>query len=443
MAQSYEDTIFALASGPGRSAVAVLRISGAQAGRVGETLGFVLPGHREAAVRILKHGDRRIDQALVLFFQGPASYTGEDVVELHLHGGRAVRDAVVSVLDARSDYRMAEPGEFTRRALVNNRLDLTAAEAVNDLVNAETEAQRAQALQQLQGGLARKFERWAHGILGMLAHIEAYIDFPDEDIPDSVLCSITGTVVATHRAMLDYLSDERRGERLRGGLRIAVVGPPNVGKSSFVNWLSERDVAIVSEQAGTTRDVIEVHLDLGGYPVIVADTAGLRDGGDSIEAEGMRRARDWAERADLRVLILDSTSADGFDAQQAWIQTNDLVLLNKIDRGNKRTCKPGWIEMSVTRGDGLDQVVESLTAVARRMMDVGSQPAMTRERHRAALRDGIEALGRAAAGLSAGVGSELVAEDLRTATDALGRVTGRVDVEAILDIIFRDFCIGK
>jgi tRNA modification GTPase len=177
--------------------------------------------------------------------------------------------------------------------------------------------------------------------------------------------------------------------------------------------------------------------------VIVADTAGLRDGGDSIEAEGMRRARDWAERADLRVLILDSTNDDGFDAGQAGIQTNDLVLLNKIDRGKRRACEPGWIEMSVTRGDGMDQVVESLTAVARRMMDVGSQPVMTRERHRAALRDGIEALGRAAAGLSAGVGSELVAEDLRAATDALGRVTGRVDVEAILDIIFRDFCIGK
>lgn len=441
--RSYEDTIFALASAPGRAAIAVVRISGPGARGVGKVFGFTPPGHRATAVRGLFHGTHKIDQALVLCFHGPASYTGEDIIELHIHGGRAVFDAVVTVLNGQPGFRPAEPGEFTRRAVLKGRLDLTAAEAVNDLVNAETEAQREQALRQLRGDMARKIEGWSHNILRSLAHIEAYIDFPDEDIPALVIRNLAESALATHLEMVDYLDDKRRGERLRDGLRIAVVGPPNVGKSSFVNWLSERDVAIVTDQAGTTRDVVEVHLDLGGYPVIVADTAGLRDGGDAIEVEGMRRAREWANSADLRVCILDSATAEGFDRVDAGILPEDLVLLNKVDLDDGFTSSADWIPMSVIRGDGMDRVMDGLASRARRAMDVGSQPALTRARHREALQGAVGALGRATDGLRQSFGLELVAEDLRAAAHALGRVTGRVDVEDLLDIVFRDFCIGK
>jgi len=440
---SDEDTIFALSSAPGRAAVAIIRISGARARAVGTVFGCALPSPREIGLRKLRDGTRMIDQALVLVFDKPHSYTGEDVVELQIHGGRSVYDSVILCLVERAGFRFAEPGEFSRRAVLNGRLDLTAAEAVNDLVNAETEAQRQLALTQLDGGLAGKFEAWAHNILQVRAHIEAYIDFPDEEMPLTVIEKLTESLAISLGSMGSFLDDKHKGERLRDGLRIAVIGPPNAGKSTLINWLADREVAIVSKHAGTTRDVIEVHLDLGGYPVVVADTAGLRAGGDEVEIEGMRRARDWADRADLRVLLLDATVRGLGDPIGHGLVDGDLVLVNKVDLVDRVPDWPGSLPVSMARGDGLVQALERLTTLAREMMDVGGQPMMTRTRHRAALLRCRESVERALGGLNAEVSPEIVAEDLRVAADDLGRVTGRVDVEALLDVVFRDFCIGK
>lgn len=446
-----EDTIVALATAPGRAAVAIIRVSGVRALEVGAILGFEMPKPREARVRKLRHGGVELDQALVLWFKGPGSYTGEDLVELQLHGGRAVYDSVVSVLMKVPDFRYAEPGEFSRRAVLNGRLDLTEAEAVNDLVNAETEAQRDLALRQLSGSLSGVFDNWAEKLTGIRAHLEAYIDFPDEEIPDAVVDGIVAELGDLIAPMKGFLDDGRRGERLRDGMRIAVVGPPNAGKSSFVNWLAARDVAIVSSHAGTTRDVIEVHLDLGGYPVTVADTAGLRDGGDVIEAEGMRRAREWAEDADLRVLVLEAMNAGSADPAAFGLREGDLILLNKIDLleagsgagpevGNARW---GTRVISLVSGVGLSDAMKWMAVAARERMDVSNKPIISRARHRAALVDCIDNLEKALAGLREGSESEIVAELLRQGADDLGRVTGRVDVEDLLDVVFRDFCIGK
>ena len=440
---SDDDTIFALSSAPGRAAVAIIRISGPRARAVGTVFGCSMPSPREIGLRKLRDGARMIDQALVLVFDKPNSYTGEDIVELQIHGGRSVYDSVVSCLVERAGFRFAEPGEFSRRAVLNGRLDLTAAEAVNDLVNAETEAQRQLALTQLEGGLAEKYEGWAHDILRVRAHLEAYIDFPDEEIPPTVIEKLTETLAIIQGSMALFLDDQHKGERLRDGLRIAVVGPPNAGKSTLINWLADREVAIVSRHAGTTRDVIEVHLDLGGYPVVVADTAGLRVGGDEVEIEGMRRARDWAGRADLRVLVLDAAAKGLGDPDGLGLGGGDLVLINKIDLVDRVPDWPGSFAVSMARGDGLVAALERLTTLAREMMDVGGQPVMTRARHRAALLGCRESVERALIGLNAGVSPEIAAEDLRVAADDLGRVTGRVDVEALLDVVFRDFCIGK
>lgn len=441
MAVTREDTIFALASAPGRAGVAVVRVSGPEASRTAELFGFDMPPPRRAAARLLSDGSAAVDRALVLFFAAPASYTGEDTVELHLHGGRAVLDKAVSVLARAPGFRHAEPGEFSRRAVLNGKLDLTAAEAVNDLTAAETEAQRELALRQLDGGLARRFDGWAEALTAARAHLEAWIDFPDEEIPADVVDGLAAALAGAADGMAAFLDDGRRGERLRDGLRIAVVGPPNAGKSSLVNLLAGRDVAIVSERAGTTRDVIEVHLDLGGWPVIVADTAGLRETGDALEAEGARRARDWAGRADLRLLVLDA--AGGGPAAAAGLPAGDLVLLNKIDLCPGADPGPGALGVSARTGAGMDAALEALAGLARERMDTAGRPALTRARHRAALEAALNALRRALDGLAAGIGVEEVAEELRAAADALGRVTGRVDVEDLLDIVFRDFCIGK
>ncbi|MCY4591413.1 MAG: tRNA uridine-5-carboxymethylaminomethyl(34) synthesis GTPase MnmE [Alphaproteobacteria bacterium] len=435
------DTIFALASAAGRSGVAVVRISGSDAASAARLFGFVLPAPRRAALRAFRDDGELVDRGLVVWFPAPGSYTGEDVVELHVHGGRAVLERTMGVLARCPGWRHAEPGEFTRRAFLAGRLDLTAAEAVNDLVVAQTEAQRQAALVQLEGGLARRLDEWAEQIQYLRAHIEAWIDFPDEEIPETAVNAALDGLCRMRLEMETFADDGRRGERLRDGLRVAVVGPPNAGKSSLVNWLAGRDAAIVSEHAGTTRDVIEVHLDLAGFPVIVADTAGLRTARDSIEAEGVRRAQDWADHADLRVLVFDATG--DHHRETVVFPESDLVVFNKIDLDPAFEAPRPAHATSVRSGAGLQPFLRSLTTLARERMDVAGRPVLTRARHRAALLATIGHLAAAQADLERGAGLEIVAEHARAGADALGRVTGRVDVEQLLDVIFRDFCIGK
>jgi tRNA modification GTPase len=406
-------TIYALSSGAGPAGVAVIRLSGPDAGPalLRLTGRDALPVARRALLSALKSpdGGERIDDGLVLWFPAPYSYTGEDAAELHVHGGPAVVAAALAALGGISGLRVAEPGEFTRRAFLNGKMDLTAAEGVADLVAAETDAQRRQALRQAEGELGRLYDGWRDGATRVLAHFEAYIDFPDEELPEDVVNAIGHDISSLVDTISQHIDDGHRGERLRHGLDIAIVGPPNAGKSSLLNRLARRDAAIVAETAGTTRDVIEVAMDLGGYPVTLADTAGLRAAEGPIEEEGVRRARKRAEAADLRILVLD-----GGDPLGVW-------------------------PISATTGEGLDALLDRLEAAVSERIGLTGQPAITRARHREALEDCLAALRRAQAAAL----PELAAEDLRLAVRALGRITGRVDVEDLLDVIFRDFCIGK
>lgn len=433
-------TIYALASGAGAAGVAVVRVSGPCAGAALAALtGRPLPRPRMATLRRLVDPAtaEALDEALVLWMPGPASFTGEDVVELHLHGGRAVVAGVVEALGRRAGLRPAEPGEFTRRAFEAGRMDLTAAEAVADLVAAETAAQRRQALRQMGGALARLYDGWRERLMRALAHVEAAIDFPDEDLPGGILGAAAAEVAALEAAIGAHLDDGGRGERLRAGVSVAIVGAPNAGKSSLLNALAGRDVAIVSARAGTTRDVIEVHLDLAGCPVILADTAGLRETDDEIEAEGVRRARARAAAADLTIALFDATTPPD-DATRALVGPETIVVRSKADLGPP-VGDVGGLPLSARTGAGLAALLARLTTAVTDRFAAGDQPALTRARHRAALTEARDALGRSR---SAPL-PELAAEDLRLAARALGRITGRIDVEDLLDVIFRDFCIGK
>ncbi|HEY8190694.1 MAG TPA: tRNA uridine-5-carboxymethylaminomethyl(34) synthesis GTPase MnmE [Micavibrio sp.] len=441
-------TIFAPATAPGRAGIAMVRVSGPESlSSLRALTGAALPPPRRAVLRALMHPGTGvvIDRAVVIRFAAPASFTGEDVIEYHLHGGPAVVRMMMDSLAGQSDHCLAQPGEFTRRAFENGKMDLTGAEAIADLINAETELQHQQALSQMEGSLTVLYEGWRHDLSRALAHLEADIDFPDEDLPEGVAVRIVPVLEALRGKIAAHLDDNRRGERLRDGIRIAVVGAPNAGKSSLVNALARRDVAIVSDQAGTTRDVIEVHLDLGGYPVILADTAGLRpgqlqpDGQGAIESEGIRRALDRARQADLTLLLFDSNAAP--DAATLALRDNrkSLVVLNKSDLGRGHDAPPEALEISVKTGHGIDKLLQALLHKIEDIIGNRSAPSLTRQRHREALHDCLSSLDRA---LSAGE-SELMAEDARLAMRALGRITGRVDVEDLLDIIFRDFCIGK
>ncbi len=440
------DTIFALASGRGRAAIAVLRLSGPAAGAALSALtGRVPPTPRAATLTALRHPKtlELLDRALVLWFPAPHSQTGEDLAELHLHGGRAVIDGVVEALGAEPGLRAAEPGEFTRRAFENHKLDLTEAEAIADLVDAETASQRRLALEQHGGTLGRLYEGWRARLVRLLAHIEAGIDFPEEDLPETLDADARAELVRLSGDLADHLNDGRRGERLRSGLSVAIIGPPNAGKSSLLNALARREAAIVSAQSGTTRDVIEVHLDLGGYPLIVADTAGLRESTDEIEQEGIRRARDRAAHADIKLAIFDGALWPHRDpATEHLIDDATLVVVNKLDRHGIVAPMVGTkaaYAVSVLSGAGLPELIAGLTALAARLADTGGRPTLTRARHRLALKDCLGALRRAE---SASL-PELAAEDVRLATRALGRITGRVAIDEVLDVIFRDFCIGK
>jgi tRNA modification GTPase len=454
-------TIFAPASAPGRAALAVVRISGPAAGAALEALGGApLPPARRARLCKLRDpaSGAPLDRALVLWFPAPASYTGEDMAEFHVHGGPAVLDGLLGALGALEGVGPAEPGEFTERAFRNDKLDLTAAEAIADLIAAQTAAQRHQALAQLDGGLARTVEAWRVGLIEAMAWLEAGIDFSDQPVPDDMSTEVNHKIGELEIEITQYLDDTHRGERLREGLAIAILGAPNVGKSSLLNRLAKRDAAIVSEQAGTTRDVIEVMLDLGGYPAILADTAGLREVGDTpgemIEQEGVRRARARAAAADLRIVMLDASDPSAALDDTLYLvddkerPTETVVVLNKIDLLSENSGTPAVpgdaLRISCRTGAGLDQLMERLEAGCATLLGGAEAPALTRQRHRQALEDCAAAVARARGQLAApGAAPELVAEDLRLAARALGRVTGRVDVEDILDVVFREFCIGK
>jgi len=438
-------TIFALASGSGRAGVAVFRLSGAQAGAALVTLGGQpLPEPRRAVRRRVRGANGEIiDDGLALWFPAPHSFTGEDVVELQLHGGRAVASALAEALLALG-LRPAEPGEFSRRAFEAGKLDLTQAEAIADLVDAETAAQRRQALRQMDGALLRLYEGWRERLLRAQAHLEAEIDFADEDLPGGLSDSARVEIDAIAAQMAAHLADGRRGERLRDGLHIAILGAPNVGKSSLLNRLAGREAAIVSATAGTTRDVIEVHLDLGGYPVVLADTAGLRDAAEAVEEEGIRRARARAEAADLCLVVFDAGTLPDLDAESlSLVDGRAIPLVNKIDRTTAAIPDAigGQVAVGVSarNGEGLELLLALLTDRAAEVLEGSGAPALTRARHRLAIEDSVTALRRC---LTAGL-PELAAEDVRVAARALGRITGRVDVEEMLDVIFREFCIGK
>lgn len=438
------DTIFALASGGSAAGVAVIRVSGSRAGESARRLVGRLPSPRRATYATLVDHGETIDDGLILWFPGPASFTGEDVAEFHVHGGKATVVRVLAALSVMPSLRMAEPGEFTRRAFENGKLDLTAAEGLADMVAAETEAQRRQALRQMQGDLGRLYDGWRERLLASQGHIEAAIDFSDQDLPESVGAKVAATVAEVAAEIGAHLADGRRGERLRDGIHIAIVGAPNVGKSSLLNKLARRDAAIVSATAGTTRDVIEVHMDLGGYPVTLADTAGLREAGDAIEAEGVSRARRRAEQADLKIAVFDAQDWPLVDsATMELVDERTIPVLNKIDlklpSGPVQVGDRAGVALSVATGQGFDALLERLAAEVEARFSVLGVPSPTRERHRSALEACREALQR----FSMAKSPELAAEDLRLAARALGRITGRVDVEEILDRIFAEFCIGK
>jgi tRNA modification GTPase len=440
-----EDTIFALSSGRLPAAIAVVRISGPRA-RVGlETFGVKLPEPRRAARAQLIDPDSRetIDDALALWFAAPRSETGEDTVELHLHGGRAVLAKVFAVLGALPGFRPAEAGEFTKRAVLNGKLDLTHAEGLGDLVAAETEAQRRQAMHQYQGALSRKVEGWRERLIEAMALIEANLDFSDEaDVPENLLIPAARVASEIVSEIEAALADSRRGERLREGFVVAIAGAPNAGKSTLLNALAQRDVAIVSDIPGTTRDVIEVALDLDGVPVVLVDAAGIRETTDPIEQEGVRRALARAESADLVLMLAPA----GGTAIHLPIQPHQAIWhirtkSDLIDSDSKRPLIPeDSLAVSAKSGAGIDVLLRRLSREAQR---VAGEPALvTRQRQITALAEAAKLLAAAAA-TAAGEGEELFAENLRLAARSLGRVTGRVDVEDVLDKIFSSFCIGK
>jgi tRNA modification GTPase len=442
------ETVFALSTGAGRAALAVIRLSGPEVETALAHLGIdKLPAPRQAVVRKLydPEGGALLDEALVLRFVAPHSFTGEDMAELHVHGGLAVTQSILAALAKLEICTPAEAGEFTRRAVLNAKMDLTGAEAIADLIDAEGGAQQAQALRQMSGSLRQLMEGWRETLKTTLAHVEADIEFADEDLPGGLGQRALEGVPELAAAMQAHLQDTR-GLALRDGLRVALLGAPNAGKSSILNRLSGKDAAIVSARAGTTRDVIEVAMVLGGVPVTLVDTAGLREAGDDIEREGVRRAKLQAEAADIRLLVLspDTRAPQG---EMEATQAADLVICNKADLGAVPAAELGsfaggeTLSLSTSTGEGETALLAALQGLVTQRTGAKEAPVLTRERHRQALSEACTALERALA--IADTGLELAAEDLRLAQRALGRVTGAVDIEQLLDIVFADFCIGK
>jgi len=444
-----QQTIFALSSGHGRAGVAVIRISGPTAGVALDRMTPPRPKPRSAAFRRVRHPETGevLDEALALWLPGPGTETGEDMAELHVHGGRAVIAGVLAALGGLPGCRLAEPGEFARRAFLNGKVDLTAAEAIADLVDAETAAQRRQALRQAGGALAQLYDAWRADLIRAQALTEAAIDFADEADVGARACEearalVAGLLPQTRR----HLDDGRRGEIVREGFRVAIAGPPNVGKSSLLNALARREAAIVSDEAGTTRDVIEVTLDLGGVPVILSDTAGLREASGKVEREGIRRAVARARDADLVLWLMDAADPQPALPPDLLRGSGEMLwVLNKTDLvagdSGRLAADPGWLRMSVLTAEGLPELIRTIEARAAAAAGACETPVITQARHRQQIEATAEALDAYLSGAPADL--ELRAEDLRRAATALGRITGRVDAEDVLAEIFGRFCIGK
>jgi tRNA modification GTPase len=446
-----QQTIFALSTGRPPSAIAIVRVSGPQAGAALTSLAGKVPAPRTAARAVLRDTNQQpIDDAVVLWFPGPASATGEDVAEFHVHGGRAVLAALFAALSALEDIRAADPGEFTRRAFENGKLDLTEAEALDDLIHADTDRQRRQALRQLKGLLGDRARDWRAQIIAASALIEAGIDFSDEgDIPQELIVPALARIETLLGEIQEVLAAQGKSERLRDGLVVAIAGPPNVGKSTLMNQLARREVAIVSPHAGTTRDIIEVQLDLDGYPVTVIDTAGIRETDDPVEQEGVRRARARADEADLVLWMIDAQhETDRPDGVAPVWMVRNKIDLDAADAANLgqgagvvQRSDGAEVRISARRGEGIQELVGALIAFARDFLGSGEAGLVGRVRQRELLQQTAVSLQRSI--MAAEKGEELAAEDLRAAAYSLGRLLGRVDVEDILDVIFRDFCIGK
>ncbi|EAP85722.1 tRNA uridine-5-carboxymethylaminomethyl(34) synthesis GTPase MnmE [Sulfitobacter sp. EE-36] len=427
------DTIFAQATAQGRAGVCVIRISGPQAFFIAETIAQPLPAPRVAAVRAISDADGQvIDRALVLTFEGPNSFTGEDTVELHLHGSIAVVRAVLALLSGFDGTRLSEPGEFTRRAMENGKLDLTQVEGLGDLIEAETEAQRKQALRVLSGHLGQKVDIWREKLIRAAALLEVTIDFADEDVPVDVSPEVTELLNAVNADILAEIAGTHTAERIRTGFEVAIIGRPNAGKSTLLNALAGRDAAITSAVAGTTRDVIEVRMDLGGLPVTLLDTAGLREGADEVEAIGIDRAKTRGEQADLRVFL----SEEGEDLPVA-ATADDIVLRPKADLRDSADNA-----ISGVTGQGVPQLIERIQAIlGARSLNAGLA---THERHRVALQKSAEGLAAAMLVLDHGPDQyDIASEELRHSIRALEALVGRIDVENLLDVIFSSFCLGK
>jgi tRNA modification GTPase len=444
MSSDSADTIFALSSGPPPAGVAIIRVSGPGVRFGLETLIDSVPEPRRATLRSIRTGEGEVlDRGLALFFPAPASFTGEDMAELHLHGGRSVIAGVLSALETLEGFRPAEAGEFTRRAFLNQRLDLTEAEGIADLVRAETEAQRRQALGQAAGGLRQLYEGWRERLVRARALVEAELDFPEEeDIPGSVGDEAWAEVERLEREIAKHLKDGHRGERLREGAEIVLLGPPNSGKSSLINALARREVAIVMAEPGTTRDLLEVRLDLAGYPATVVDTAGLREASGLVEREGIRRAEARAKAADLVLWLNDVTQPPSPAPSFGAVPVITIgTKIDVVDSEEERSQHGQHFELHVSArtSTGMDALLLRLGAFVAAEFAPGESPLITRSRYRSALTTCLAALAAARLGKS----GELRAEELRRATDSLGRITGRVDVEDLLDVIFREFCIGK
>jgi tRNA modification GTPase len=442
-------TIYALSSGPGISGIAVIRISGENTEKVIKLLtGKDIPEPRVATLRKINkiNTSELIDEGIVLWFPGPESYTGEDMVEIHVHGSKAVVDALHSSISTIENCRLAEPGEFTKLAFQNGKINLLKAESIADLISSETEIQRQQAIKIMNGKSSDQFNFLREKLLKILSHVEAKIDFPDEDLPDDILKEIKKSSDEVLINIKKTLDDQKVGERIREGFKIAILGPTNAGKSSLLNHLSNRDVAIVSEIAGTTRDVIETHLNIDGYPVIVSDTAGIRESKNEIEKKGIKLSLNRAEEADLKLVVVDAKNLEFTDVLKDLLDQNAILVINKSDllEGDidSEIKKLNYVLISIKENLNINELISKIKSSLKNKFITSDDILITRERHRQHLEQCLEHL------KNFNIKNEVedfdkAAEDLRLATRHLGMIVGKVDVEEILDSIFNDFCIGK